>query len=219
MKLIVIGISGISGGGKTTLATALYQCLSDTKNDHLFDGIHINEVVLIQQDKYFHKRDSPLHTWIPEINFINREILSAMNMDQFAEDVNDMVRRLNGDNSSSDSTVIIGNNARTSVNILIIEGYLIYNDERINQYFQLRFHVYLSYDVGMARRKIRTFKHVNPKPEWYFEHYIWKSYQKHLDEVPNKSDLVYLNGEESVDSVYDQALTTITKFVINQTKS
>lgn len=96
-----------------------------------------------------------------------------MNMDKFAEDVNETVERLNNDNIPSDRLVIIENNTRSLVNILIIEGYLIYNDQRINQHIQLRLHIYLSYDVGMARRKIRTFKHVNPKPEWYFEHYIW----------------------------------------------
>lgn len=164
----------------------------------------------MHQDKYFYTRDSPHHTWIPEINFINREILSAMDMDRFAGDVSETVEKLtangihnqNGDNSSS-----------INLNILIIEGFLIYNDERIRKYCQLCFHVYLSYEVGLQRRYIRTFKHVNPKPEWYYEHYIWPMYNKHLNEVQRKSDMIFLNGEQHYDDTFSQANDSITKFL------
>lgn len=210
MKLIVIGISGITGGGKTTLALSLLQFLSDVNNANTFHGIHINEVVLMHQDKYFYPRDSPHHIWIPEINFINRELLTAINMTKFAEDVNETIERLTNANNTMSSS---DGSERIPVNILIIEGFLIYNDQRINRFFQLRFQVYLTYDVGVARRLIRTFKHVNPKPEWYFEHFIWPSYHKHLSEVPNNTDLVYLNGEQSVDDVFKQAFSTITTFL------
>lgn len=213
MISFVIGISGITGAGKTTLALALHAFLSDVKNADTFNGIHINEVILMHQDRYFYPRDSPHHIWIPEINFINRELLSAMNMDKFAEDVNETIQRLTTANVTSSSSK---QNERISVNILIIEGFLIYNDERINRFCQLRFQLYLTFDVGVARRLTRTFKHINPKPEWYFEHFIWPSYHKHLNEVPNKADLVYLNGEQCVEDIYKQAFSTITTFLINQ---
>lgn len=152
MKLIVIGISGITGGGKTTLATALYQFLCDRNNANAVDGIHINRVEIIHQDKYFWIRSSPNHTWIKEINFINREILSAMDMDQFANDVSEVVQQLtDGTSETNDqkcSTNIDTNRSpRISVNILIIEGFLIYNDERINRFCGIRFHLYLSSEV------------------------------------------------------------------------
>lgn len=217
MQLIVIGISGITGGGKSTLATRLLPFLSDPNHADIFDGVHINKVVLINQDKYFYVRDSPNHTWIPEINFINREILSAMNMDQFAADVADTVDKLReNDVSNGNAAPTDAQNARVVVNILLIEGFLIYNDERINRFCELRFHIYLSYDVGLQRRLKRNFKHINPKPEWYFEHFIWPMYQKHLSEVPNKTDLIYLNGEQHVDDVFHQARDAIAKFL--QTK-
>lgn len=219
MKLIVIGVSGITGGGKTTLASTLYQFLSDQQNAQTFDGFHINKVILIHQDKYFYARDSPHHEWIPEINFINREQLSAMDMNKFADDVRDTVQELQNDNNSpviqySNGTKADGH--RTNINILIIEGFLIYNDERINQYFGLRFQLHLSYDVGLERRLKRTFKHVNPKPVWYWEHYIWPSYHNYLEKVPNKSELIYLNGEQPVDDVLFQAFDAISIFIKRQ---
>lgn len=222
MKLIVIGISGITGGGKTTLATALHQYLSDRNNVNAFDGIHINQVILMHQDKYFWIRSSPNHTWIREINFINREILSAMDMDKFAADVSEMVQQLTDDTCETNkqrcytASKIATNCSQTSVNILIIEGFLIYNDERINRFCGLRFHLNLSSDVGYQRRLTRTFKHINPKPKWYWDNYAWPLYQKHLNEVPNKSELIFINGENDVDSIFNEAHATITKYLKNQ---
>lgn len=220
MKLIVIGISGITGGGKTTLATALHQYLCDRNNANAFAGIHINQVILIHQDKYFWIRNSPNHTWIREINFINREILSAMDMDKFADDISEMVQQLTGntleESKQQCASKIDTNCSRITVNILIIEGFLIYNDERINRFCGLRFHLYLSSDVGFQRRLQRTFKHINPKPKWYWDNYAWPLYQKHLNEVPNKSELILLNGEDDVDCIFSQAHATITKYLKNQ---
>lgn len=217
MKTIVIGISGISGGGKTTLAIRLHEFLGDVKNAHVFHGYRINEVILIQQDKYFYPRDSPHHIWIPEINFINRERLAAIDMDRCTDDIRSTVQRLRSDNISIASPIIAQtNNEIVDINILIVEGFLIYNDQRINQLCQLRFHIRLSYDVGLQRRLIRTFKHINPNPQWYYQHYIWPMYNKHLNEVPNKSDLVFLDGEPDVDFIYHQAYETIAKFITTQ---
>lgn len=227
MKLIVIGISGITGGGKTTLASALHQYLSDHNNADKFDDIHINQVILMHQDKYFWVRNSPNHTWIPEINYINREILSAMDMDKFAVDVSETVQKLTdntldgayyNEQQRSSSSKSDTNCSRINVNILIIEGFLIYNDERINRYCGLRFHLYLSSDVGLERRLLRTFKHVNPKPQWYWENYAWPLYQKHLNEVPNKSELIFINGEDDVNSIFHQAQSTIRAFLKDQIK-
>lgn len=216
MKLIVIGISGITGGGKTTLATSLHRYLSDRNNANAFDGIHINQVILIHQDKYFYIRSSPNHTWIPEINFINREILSAMDMDKFADDVSETVQQLTDDTCAANQQPTDTDRTQTTVNILLIEGFLIYNDERINRFCGLRFHLYLSSDVGYQRRLLRTFKHINSKPKWYWDNYAWPSYQNYLNEVPKKSELIYINGENSVDSIFNEAHATITTYIKQQ---
>lgn len=215
MKLLVIGISGITGGGKTSLATRLFEYLNNPDNSNVYNGYHINQVMLMHQDKYFYKRDSPHHKWIPEINFINREILSAMDMDKFAEDVNKTVNKLKAGDLPNDEPIINQDNSSPiDLNILIIEGFLIYNDARISRFCNLRFHIYLSYEVGLQRRFKRTFKHVNPNPEWYYENYIWPMYHKHHDEVENKSDLIFINGELNYDDIFTQANDAITKHLV-----
>ncbi|XP_031625750.1 nicotinamide riboside kinase 1-like [Contarinia nasturtii] len=213
--IFVIGISGLTGAGKTTVATRLHQYLSDPKNADVFDGVHINKVLLIHQDKYFYARDSPHHKWIPEINFINREVLSALDMDKFAADVCTTVQNLKVADEFNDISTISESikEERKQINILIIEGFLIFNDERINQHCQLRIHLYLSYNVGLERRLKRNFKHINPKPEWYYEHYIWPMYHRYLNEVPNKNNLICLNGELSFDEVFSQTYDSFAEFL------
>lgn len=206
MKTIIIGISGISGAGKSTLATRLYDFFINPKNVDLFEAYKIKKTILLQQDKYFYARDSPHHIWIPEINFINRELLTAMDMKRFNNDVQNVINELN--NQSIESSFV-----DNYLNILIIEGFLIFNESIVNDLCNLRFHLYLSYEMGLKRRLTRNFKHVNPQPEWYFKNFIWPSYQKHLNELPNKNDLIFLNGEQNIDFSFDQMIESIRKCV------
>lgn len=149
-----------------------------------------------------------------------------MDMDKFADDVSEMVQQLasettewvGADQRTSSDHKIDMNCSRIDVIVLIIEGFLIYNDERINRFFGLRFHLYLSAEVGLQRRMHRTFKHVNPNPKWYWDNYAWVYYQKYLNEVPNKSEMIFLNGEHDAESIFNQAHADLTKFLTSQTE-
>lgn len=203
MKRLIVGISGVSGGGKSTLATKLFDFLSNQKNVNYFDGYEIKRVELIHQDKYFHRRDSPKHTWIKEINFINRELLSAIDMQQMWEDTQELLH-------INDKQ--IDNN---SLEIFIIEGFLIYNDDRFNDLCQLRFHLTLTPEECMQRRMLRQhlWKHVNPQPVKYFNEYVWPSYVEHREKVKRKDQIYYLNGEKSRENLYDFTLETMKNYL------
>lgn len=70
---IVIGISGVSCGGKTTLANALHKRYPGS--------------VVFSQDDYFHPVDSDKHVLIPELNHFNWDILAAFDMDRMRSDI------------------------------------------------------------------------------------------------------------------------------------
>lgn len=202
MKLLIVGISGVSGGGKSSLATKLYDHLSDPRNANAFDNGSIKQVLLIQQDKYFHPRDSPHHIWIKDMNFINREVLSAVDSERMWTDIAESVSGL----------TVIETNAECSSNdvrILLLEGFLIFNDERINDLCNVRLHLTLSPEVCLERRLKRTWKHINPQPIKYFHEYVWPSYQKHRALV-KKSDQIYvLNGEQTRERLFERTLQII----------
>lgn len=204
MKVFIVGVSGVSGGGKTTLTTKLYDYLSDRANAHAFDNYRIDQVLLIQQDKYFYPRDSAHHIWIKDINFINRELMSAVDGEQMWHDIETTVSQL--------KTTAIDVDANCNLNgmcILLIEGFLIFNDDRISDLCNVRFHLTLTPEVCLKRRLQRTWKHVNPQPIKYFHEYVWPSYEKHRDSVKNANKIYYLNGEQPKERLFEDVLQII----------
>lgn len=203
MKVYVVGISGVSGGGKSTLANSLFDYLSERTNANVLENHSITRVSLIAQDKYFYPRDSPHHIWIKDMNFINREVLSAIDGERLWTDIADCVLQLSEVEASAHE-----------ICILLIEGFLIFNDDRINELCDLRLHVTLTPEEGLRRRMTRTWKHVNPDPAKYFKEYMWPSYVKHLEIVKNRDQIHYLNGENTRDELFKESL----RLIIENTK-
>lgn len=195
MKILIVGIAGVSGGGKTTLATRLHNYLSDSRNANTFAALNIKQVLLIQQDKYFYPRDSPHHIWIKDFNFINRELLSAIDTERLWSDIDATVSQVRNDDHHSNDMCI-----------LLIEGFLIFNDDRINDLCDVRFHLTLTAEVCLQRRLSRTWKHVNPQPIKYFNEYLWPSYHQHRSLVKKPEQIHFVDGENSMDELFAETL-------------
>lgn len=221
MSWFIIGISGVTCGGKTTLATRFYEYLNDASNRATLRSMHniqINEVRLIHQDKYFYPRDSPNHIWVKDLEFINRELISAIDEDRFNHDIDEILnvkQVVNGDASDDHENNVASREASNhtnnqsgpiQLNILLIEGFLIFNDERINSRCHLKFFFHLTSETCWQRRRQRVFKHINPHPERYFREILWPSYKKHLDEIRDPSKIIFLNGELDLDDIFKLAL-------------
>lgn len=230
MSWFVIGISGVTCGGKTTLATRFIEYLSDSEHQKTLKSVHniqINQVRIIHQDRYFWPRDSPKHVWIDELQFINRELLSAIDTDAINRDIDAILcenvkntvttsATLSAipSNETSTAVVINGNEQQDQqepqpphtspiqLNILVIEGFLIFNDQRIDTRCDLKFFFHLSFETCWQRRRKRVFKHVNPHPEQYFKEILWPSYKKHLNEICDPKNIIYLNGELELDDIF-----------------
>lgn len=210
MKLLVIGITGITGGGKSVLATALTEYLNQADNSNTFPGYRIESVKLLQLDAYFYARDSPNHTWIPEINYINRELVTAIDMDRFIVDAEQMVTELiTSAPETNNSSTLDNGNAAVPLRILIIEGFFIFKMDRIRELCNMCMHIDLSFQVGYERRLTRTFKHINPQPKWYYKNIIWPSYQQYFDEIRDMAGLIIINGEQPIVDVFQEAMKYI----------
>ncbi|KAJ8969151.1 hypothetical protein NQ314_001892 [Rhamnusium bicolor] len=72
-NLIIIGISGVTCGGKTTTATQLNNIFPNSK--------------IFSQDDYFLDVEDPRHVWIPELNHINFDILTSLDMEKMHDDI------------------------------------------------------------------------------------------------------------------------------------
>lgn len=214
MSWFIVGISGVTCGGKTTLATRFFDYLSDAthqKSLHALHNIQINKVRLVHQDQYFYPRDSPNHVWVKELDFINRELLSAIDEDRMNSDIDKILADTTMENVTENSTqdgdaAQHPQQAPIVINVLLIEGFLIFNDERINNRCHLKFFFHLTFDTCWNRRRQRVFKHINPHPERYFREILWPSYKKHLEEIRDPSKIIFLNGDLDLDDIFKLAL-------------
>ncbi|KAG4073420.1 hypothetical protein HA402_000644 [Bradysia odoriphaga] len=149
------------------------------------------------------RRTSSEHIWIPEFNYINREVLSALNMNKMCDDLNEIL--------GSTYQPYQRKEEETVLNVLVIEGYLIFNCARISELCQIKIDVRLSYEECFERRKTRTYN--PPNPPGYFEKIIWPFYLKHRNEYENSVGLQVINGELSEEVVLRQSLEHIVDFV------
>lgn len=238
MKWLVVGVSGVTCGGKTTVAKRLKEIIPNS--------------CLISQDYYFHPIDSNYHTWIPDLNHINWEIMSSLDMEKMLSDINDILnckknvqtdfaymKHSSGSENSQSLTVSVddkneivnaaslgvhngeGNDEREAApkswqflssnicNVMIIEGFLIFNYKPVAQLCNLKFYVTLTKDQCFSRRRERAYD--PPDVPGYFELCVWPEYEKHLNDVKSLSDVHYINGMITTDT----SIIEILKFISN----
>lgn len=215
---LVIGISGVTCGGKSTLAQSLHEQFNKMSHSSTFNNIFIKGVEVINQDDYFLPENHPNHKLIKELNHFNWDIPTALDMLKMQEDVIQIlgpnyksyhVKQIKDDliiNSSkilSRSSPIIDckkvNGFPVFLNILIIEGTLIFNSF-IKDLCCLKFHIHLPYEKCYARRSNRIYEPADIVG--YFEMCVWPMYEKHFKDFKDDNDVFILNGDVSKDQLF-----------------
>lgn len=166
-KPIVIGISGVTNGGKTTLSARLKAA---------FPKSHI-----IHQDKFFHDPNSGKIRIVPELNHGNYDELSALDMESMMIDVNEWInnhgRPVNGVMPPP---------------LLFIEGFLLYNYRPLEQLFTKKYFLTLDKQECWNRRSKRHYD--PPDPPGYCDIVVWPMYLQNKKEIEDQKDIVYLCG-------------------------
>lgn len=184
-KWLVIGISGVTCGGKTTLATCLSDLLPNSK--------------VISQDDYFLDVNDPRHTWIPELNHINFDVISSLDMEQMHIDILATLR--NRDSAPNGKVIPVLSSMLDvkelikikNVKVLIIEGFCIFNYKAIADLCDVKYFFTLSEEECYRRRMKRVYE--PPDCAGYFEQCAWPEYLRILEEVRNTvMDVIYFNG-------------------------
>lgn len=201
---LVIGISGVTCSGKTTLTSSLYEQLSDPANvSCLSEQVRIGQVKVMCQDDYFHAEDHPNHEWIEYINHVNYDTIGALNMTQMCSDMHETLGRNFHLYSKAKPTQV--------VNILIVEGFMIFNNSLVNRICQLKFHIHLPYEKCYERRTQRTYD--PPDCLGYFELCVWPMYEQNFDEIKDKEGIVVLNGTVTREKLYAYVFNAVKEFL------
>jgi nicotinamide/nicotinate riboside kinase len=103
-----------------------------------------------------------------------------------------------------------GDKQTSGVHILIIEGFLIFNDKKLADLCHCKYFLTLTREQCWARRSIRTY---DPQDvPGYFDQCVWPGYEKHHDEVFKQvPNVIVIDGNQDRTSVLKQVLLGITQ--------
>nr|XP_046243761.1 nicotinamide riboside kinase 1 [Scatophagus argus] len=177
MKTLVVGVGGMTNGGKSTLSGSLHQQIPNS--------------CIIAQDSYF--KDESV---VPEDNngFKQYDTLDALHMDTMVSDVDlwrkdpESFLRQRGLNPEPTTP-----SDDKQVFVLIVEGFLIFNYRPLNEQIDKRYFMEIPYEVCKRRRSSRVY--TPPDPPDYFDGYVWPMYLKNRQEMESMvSGIAYLDG-------------------------
>jgi len=202
--IIVVGISGVTCGGKTTTADKLSAFLPNCK--------------VITQDDYYFDNDDPRHTLIAELNHVNYDILTSLDMAKMHKDVlnilnnKKMVKKKQNykkiTNEISDFHSISKGIKSAKLKVLIVEGFCIFNYEPLVPLFDLKYYFTLTKEECLQRREYRVYD--PPDVPGYFELCAWPEHISQLEEVRTKvDDVKYFSGTNDSDKVAEIILRDI----------
>lgn len=191
MKTFVIGIGGVTNGGKTTLAKNLQK--------------HLPNCTIISQDDFF-KPESEIET--DENGFLQYDVLEALNMEKMMSAISCWM-----DNPGNCVGPVTGADAK-EISILIIEGFLLFNYKPLDNMWNRSYFLTIPYEECKRRRSTRVYE--PPDPPGYFDGHVWPMYLKHKQEMKDISwEIVYLDGmkskEELLSHVYEDIMQELTK--------
>lgn len=202
---LIIGISGATCAGKSTLAQALTAIFPRVR--------HVN------QDDYYYPEDHPNHQWVPTLNHINWELPTACDMDQLYEDVfHGQTHRPSEANSNliplTKDQLKVVNDLRSLGHdfkqpVVILEGITLFNHDRIRNACDRRFFLTLDYEACRYRRNQRIYD--PPDVPNYFETVVWPHYQRNesLLRASMAEQIDFLDGTQEFRAVLEVILKRI----------
>lgn len=219
---LVIGLSGVTCSGKTTLANSLHEYFTNPANaESAFasQNMTVGQVKMLNQDAYFLPIDHPKHTFVEALKHNNWEIITALDMDRMCKDILNIL----GAKFTLYSTKLLQNTMeycdnlflnhyaergssgeKVTLNVLILEGFLLFNHSLTVDVCGLKLHLHLPYERCYERRVRRTYDPADVPG--YFEMIVWPHYEKHFKEFSTRSDIVFLNGEMSQEKLFNFTL-------------
>uniref|UniRef100_A0A3B4AXU9 Uncharacterized protein n=1 Tax=Periophthalmus magnuspinnatus TaxID=409849 RepID=A0A3B4AXU9_9GOBI len=178
MKTVIVGIGGITNGGKSTLATRLHQQIPNS--------------CLIAQDAYF-KTCFLLVNAIQSGLFQCCLVLEALYMDQMTAHIESWRRDPESFMKQKGVQTMNESPLGREVFVLIVEGFLIYNYRPLNSLYDKKYFLEVPYDICKTRRSNRVY--VPPDPPGYFDRHVWPMYLKNRKEMEAMlSDIVFVDG-------------------------
>jgi uridine kinase len=181
--VLVVGLGGVTNGGKTTMCRSLEQLFSSNKYNMHVKSLHM--------DDYFRPNDDPHHIYLVKFHHHDWDCLEAIDTDRFIADLQSM---------------------RLQCDLLLVEGFLIFNvltPSNNPHLFNLAYYFDLPYEECRKRRLKRDYD--PPDPDGYFEEHVWHVHVKAKKEALDRNKDIGLELVDTTKESFEKIQERIIK--------
>ncbi|XP_012054549.1 PREDICTED: nicotinamide riboside kinase 1 [Atta cephalotes] len=180
----VVGISGATCSGKSTLANKIHDYFPTS--------------VLVCQDNYFLPPGDPRHVKIQELNHVNWELSTSLDMQKMYSDVIKILQ-------SPEKNPI------DSKKLLILDGFLLFEHKAITDLCDYKYFLTLTKEQCWKRRKNRIYE--PPDVPGYFDKIVWPEFVKYKNEVIQNNELyetvTFIDGSKDMEEICEMVFKKI----------
>ncbi|SCU87734.1 LAFA_0E08504g1_1 [Lachancea sp. 'fantastica'] len=184
-KVLLVGISGCSSSGKTTLAKLITK--------------FIPSAVLLHEDDFFkHDEDIPFDEKFQVSNWDSPDALDLplfrKELDYIKKTGNISTQLIHNDNHDGNADIALDKSTQckieetfaaafrnSNVKVVIVDGFMMYHDQELFEKFDLRVLIRAPYSTLKKRRAARsgykTLETFWVDPPFYFDEFVYKSYR------------------------------------------